>query len=434
MLKRIKTDEVKLGMFLHKMEGSWFSHPFWRSRMLLDDPDQLEELMASKVEWVQIDTARGIGPAPEAAPTPRSFQPAEKDVNERLFGRTSAQGVTIIRRHPARPAAAPQSFDPLSKDRLPLQAEMAHASKLARKASRAMRKVFDDARLGKAIKFNRLQPMIEEISSSVQRNPHAFMAVTRLKNSSEYLYMHSLSVCALMISLAQQLRLRPEQIQEAGLAGLLMDVGMGHVPQETWDKGAPLTPEEWQVIKSHTTLAHEFLTLGGEMPETVLDVCLHHHERMDGSGYPHGLVGEEISLFSRMAAICDTYDAMTSDRVHRQGQDPADALLNIDQAHMLYDPEIFAAFQQAVGIYPIGSLVRLRNHRLAIVIDQNPDDLTLPKVRPFYSLRTRTFENAPDIDLSRCFGSDQIVSRETPAAWEIADWPAVSAKLLAQEN
>ncbi|WP_323809995.1 HD-GYP domain-containing protein [Sphingobium baderi] len=434
MLKRIKTDEVKLGMFLHKMEGSWFSHPFWRSKMLLDDPDRLEELKASKVEWVQIDTARGIDPAPAEAPAPRSFHPAEKDVNERLFGRTSAQGVTIMRRAPARPSSVPPSFDPLSKERLPLQAEMAHANKLARKSSRAMKKVFDDARLGKAIKLNRLQPMIEEISSSIQRNPHAFMAVTRLKNTSEYLYMHSLSVCALMISLAQQLRLGPDQVQEAGLAGLLMDVGMGHVPQETWDKGAPLTPEEWDVVKSHTTLAHEFLTLGGEMPGTVLDVCLHHHERMDGSGYPHGLAGDQISLFSRMAAICDTYDAMTSDRVHRQGQDPAGALLNIDRANTLYDPEVFAAFQQAVGIYPIGSLVRLRNHRLAIVVDQNRDDLTLPKVRPFYSLQTRSFENAADIDLSRCFGSDQIVARETPEAWNIADWPTVSAKLLAQKS
>ncbi|WP_231923281.1 HD-GYP domain-containing protein [Sphingobium cloacae] len=420
-------------MFLHKMEGSWFSHPFWRSRMLLDDPDRIEELKASKVEWVVIDMARGAGPATGEAPAPRSFEPAGKDVNARLFGRTSAQGVTIARRAPPRSPGASQPFDPLSKDRLPLAEEMVHGNKLVRKASRAMRKVFDDARLGKAIKLNRLQPMIEEISSSVQRNPHAFMAVTRLKNMSEYLYLHSLSVCALMISLAQQLRLGPDQVQQAGLAGLLMDVGMGHVPQETWDKGAPLTAEEWEVVKSHTTLVHEFLTLGGEMPETVLDVCLHHHERMDGSGYPHGLKGKEISLFSRMAAICDTYDAMTSDRNHRQGRDPAEALIDIDQANMLYDPEIFAAFQQAVGIYPIGSLVRLRNNRLAIVVDQNPDDLTLPRVRPFYSLQTRSFVNAEVVDLNRCFGSDQIVSRETPGAWDIADWPTVSARLLAKD-
>ncbi|KEQ53807.1 HD-GYP domain-containing protein [Sphingobium chlorophenolicum] len=421
MLKRIRTQDVELGMFLHKMEGSWFSHPFWKSRMLLDDGDQLETLKASKVEWVQIDTSRGI----DLKPAPPPSRPvAVPDQRERTFGRAGASA----RRAPA-PVSRP--FDPLSKERLSTKVEMVNANRLARKSVRAMQKIFDDVRLGKAIKLTKLEPMIEEISCSIQRNPHAFMAVTRLKNSSEYLYLHALTVCTLMISLAQQLRLSPEQVQQAGLAGLLMDVGMGHVPQETWDKNSPLTPEEWEVVKSHTTLAHEFLTLGGEMPEAVLDVCLHHHERLDGSGYPHGLKGDEIGLFARMAAICDTYDAMTSNRIHRHGEDPSRALLMLDEAQTLYDPEIFQAFQQAVGIYPIGSLVRLRSHRLAIVVEQNRDDLTLPVVRPFYSLNDRCFVKAEDIDLSNCFGADQIMTRETPEGWDMAEWPALSAKLLA---
>jgi HD-GYP domain-containing protein (c-di-GMP phosphodiesterase class II) len=424
MLKRIRTQDVALGMFLHKLEGSWFSHPFWKSRILLEDPDQLATLKASKVEWVQIDTSRGADLTPKAPPPPaRSPIP---DMREWTFGRA---GATIARRAAPPPASGP--FDPLSKERQSAKAEMVHANRLARKSVRAMQKIFDDVRLGKAIRLNKLEPMIEEISSSIQRNPHAFMAVTRLKNSSEYLYLHALTVCALMISLAQQLRLSPEDTQKAGLAGLLMDVGMGHVPQETWDKDAPLTPEEWEVVKSHTTLAHEFLALGGEMPEEVLDVCLHHHERLDGSGYPHGLKEEEIGLFARMAAICDTYDAMTSNRIHRHGEDPSRALLMLDEAQTLYDPEIFQAFQRAVGIYPIGSLVRLRSHRLAIVVEQNPDDLTLPLVRPFYSLADRAFEKGEDIDLANCYGADQIMTRETPEGWNMAEWPALSAKLLA---
>ncbi|WP_281061203.1 HD-GYP domain-containing protein [Sphingobium sp. Sx8-8] len=424
MLKRIRTQDVELGMFLHKLEGSWFSHPFWKSRILLEDPDQLATLKASNVEWVQIDTERGADLTPKAPPQPTRTPVPE--MRDRTFGRA---GATIARRQA--PPSAPRAFDPLSKERQSAKAEMVHANRLARKSVRAMQKIFDDVRLGKAIKLTKLEPMIEEISSSIQRNPHAFMAVTRLKNSSEYLYLHALTVCALMISLAQQLRLSPEDIQKAGLAGLLMDVGMGHVPQETWDKDGPLTPEEWDVVKSHTTLAHEFLALGGEMPEEVLDVCLHHHERLDGSGYPHGLKAEEIGLFARMAAICDTYDAMTSNRIHRHGEDPSRALLMLDEAQTLYDPEIFQAFQRAVGIYPIGSLVRLRSHRLAIVVEQNPDDLTLPMVRPFYSLADRAFEKGEDIDLANCYGADQIMTRETPEGWNMAEWPALSAKLLA---
>lgn len=424
MLKRIRTQDVKLGMFLHKLEGSWFSHPFWKSRILLDDTDQLATLKASKVEWVQIDVSRGADLTPEP-PSPVRSNPAATP--DRIFGRATPAAV----RRPAATPAAARPFDPLSKERLPVRAEMIHSTRLVRKSARVMRKVFDDARLGNAIKLNKLEPMIEEISSSIQRNPHAFMAVARLKNSSEYLYLHALSVCALMISLAQQLQLPPEQVRQAGLAGLLMDVGMGHVPQETWEKASPLTPEEWEVVKSHTTLAHEFLALGGEMPEAVLDVCLHHHERLDGSGYPHGLAGEEIGLFARMAAVCDTYDAMTSNRIHRHGEDPSRALLALDEATALFDPKIVEAFQRAVGIYPIGSLVRLRSHRLAIVVDQNPDDLTLPTVRPFYSLADRAFVKHEDIDLANCYGADQIMTRETPEGWDMTEWPALSAKLLA---
>lgn len=307
---------------------------------------------------------------------------------------------------------------------------MVQATGLARKSAKVVKRVFDGARLGKAIKLATLEPMIDEISSSVQRNPQAFMAVSRLKKTSEYLYQHSLSVCALMISLAHQLRLGPEETRRAGLAGLLMDAGMGHVPQEIWDKGSALTPEERTVVQSHTTLARETLGLGGELPDAVLDVCLHHHERLDGSGYPHGLVGEQISLFARMAAICDTYDAMTSNRTHRNGEDPASVLQKIEDASTLFDAEIFAAFQRAVGIYPVGSLVRLRSNRLAVVIDQNAEDMTLPKVRAFYSLQAMAFETTEDIDLSNCFGRDQIIARETAQAWDIGDWDALSVKLV----
>ncbi|WP_336961543.1 HD-GYP domain-containing protein [Sphingobium aquiterrae] len=430
MLKRIRTEDVKLGMFLHKLEGSWFLHPFWKSKLLLDSADQLAELKASKVEWVQIDTSKGLDiRVDDPMPAARTLAPAAPaGRREGTFGRARAPGAAAAHWSTTRTAVEP--FDPLSKARRSIEAEMAQATGLVRKSTKTMKKVFDAARLGKAVKLATLEPIIDEISCSVQRNPQAFMAVSRLKKTSEYLYLHSLSVCALMISLAHQLRLGPEETQQAGLAGLLMDAGMGHVPQEIWDKGSEMTPEERTVMQGHTRLAREILGMGGELPEAVLDVCLHHHERLDGSGYPDGLAGDQISLFARMAAICDTYDAMTSNRTHRRGEDPSAVLLQIEGAGILFDAEIFAAFQRAVGIYPVGSLVRLRSHRLAVVIDQNPEDVTLPKVRAFYSLHDMAFETTEDIDLSNCFGRDQIIARETPENWGITDWDAMSARLV----
>jgi HD-GYP domain-containing protein (c-di-GMP phosphodiesterase class II) len=434
MLKRVRTDEVRLGMFLHKLEGPWLSHPFWRMKFLLDSPQKLEKLRSSAVEWVHIDVALGADVAddkPASAAAPSATPPA---------GGRSANVLQRARSLRENRVSAPalisreEGFDPLSKAPRSMGAEMATAGALARKSAKIMRGVVDQVRLGKAIKATTLEPMVEEISCSIQRNPHAFNGMTRLKKTSEYLYLHSLSVCALMINLAQQLKLGPVLAQKAGMAGLLMDVGMGHVPIEIYEKESALNPDEERIIQSHTTLAHEFLTLGGDMPQEVLDVCLSHHERLDGTGYPHGLSGDQISLFARMAAICDTYDAMTSRRPHKPGRDPSVVLQMMSDMTGKFDPELLDAFVRAVGIYPVGSLVRLKSDRLAIVYGQDPHDLTLPRVRAFFTIADGRFNRPEDIELANCFGQDGIVSRENPGDWPIEDWESLSGRLVEKAN
>lgn len=420
-------------MFLHKLEGSWLSHPFWRRKFLLDDPEQLADLKASSVEWVEIDISKGqdVTIEPHRPVTPATAQ-HPTDRRQQILGRAqqSRDGRASA---PAIRSTAP-AFDPLSKTPRSMGAEMPAASALARRSTKMMQTLYNQVRLGKAIKTVTLEPMIDEITSSIQRNPHAFSGLVRIKKTSEYLYSHALSVCALMINLAQQLKLGAEQTRQAGLAGLLMDIGMGHVPEEIYNKDGTLTPGEEQIIHSHTRLAHEFLTIDGNLPEAVVDVCLHHHERLNGSGYPDGLVGDQISLFSRMAAICDAYDAMTSRRPHKTGRDPSAVLVHLSAMTELYDPILLEAFIRGVGIYPVGSLVRLGSDRLAIVYDQNGDDLTLPRVRAFYSIEQRGFVKPDDIDLANCFGKDMIVGREAPEDWNIADWEALSGGLIEKAN
>jgi HD-GYP domain-containing protein (c-di-GMP phosphodiesterase class II) len=228
------------------------------------------------------------------------------------------------------------------------------------------------------------------------------------------------------------LGLKSSQVREAGLAGLLMDVGMGHVPQEIYDKEGTLTPDEEKIVRSHTHLAHDFMAMGGEVPESVLDVCLHHHERLDGSGYPHNLTDGSLSLFSRMAAICDIYDAMTSRRPHKAGKDPATVLAKMREDIHRVDPDIFDAFVRAVGIYPIGSLIRLASDRLAMVLDQNPKNPTLPRVRAFYSTVERRKIEPEDIDLVYRVGKDRILSNARAEDWGIDDWEKLSISLLRQ--
>lgn len=431
MLKRIRTEDVRLGMFLHKLEGPWLSHPFWKTKFLLEDPAQLADLKASAIEWVQIDVTKG-GDV-DARPAPPTLAAPAFDGTQALERRRADVLVRARQTQPVRPAprpSGPPSFDPLSTTPRPLAAEMPAAAGLARKSTIAVRGLFEQARLGRAVKLVALEPMIDEISSSIQRHPHAFTGLLRLMKTNDYLYMHSLSVCALMISLATELKLSPDQRREAGLAGLLMDVGMGHVPQEIYDKDDELTPAESQIVHSHTRLAHDFMSIGGELTPAVLDVCLHHHERWDGSGYPDRLSGEEISLFSRMAAVCDTYDAMTSFRPHKAGEDPSVALLRMEEGREKFDPWIFDAFVRSVGIYPAGSLVRLGSDRLAIVVDQNAGDPLLPRVRAFWSIGKAALIRPEEVDLSDRGHGDCILSREQPEAWPLPDWAALRTKLF----
>lgn len=446
MLKRIRTDEVTLGMFLHKLEGSWLAHPFWKRKFLLDDPKQLENLKASAVEWVEIDISRGkdVGaPAelasvaavqPAEAEEPRALEPAMGGRAAQIFDRAREAAAPRPDSATSTPAPAPIRFGSVARpigSRAPIAGEMQAAGGIAQRAGRMMRTSFEQARLGKALNITSFEPMVDEVMGSIRRNPHAFNGVVKMMKTNDYLYRHSLSVCALMINLANELGLGPIRAKEAGLAGLLMDVGMMHVPSEMIERDGRLSEAEEEIVRSHTTLAHQFLDMGGEMPEAVLDVSLHHHERLDGSGYPHRLAGNEISQFARMAAICDVYDAMTSWRAHQAGQDPSVVLAYLEEEARGLDPEILEAFIRAVGIYPVGSLVRLSSNRLALVIDQNSRNPTLPWVVAFYDIAQGAKIKPENVDLAYRVGRETIISRENPANWAFDDWQEISQKLMA---
>ncbi|WP_407696265.1 HD-GYP domain-containing protein [Sphingobium sufflavum] len=448
MLKRIRTEDLALGMFLHKMEGSWLSHPFWKSKFLLDDQKQLADIRGSTVEWVMIDVEKGsdigvaalvgaplveeVAEAPEPLAAPSVVRhDSEMGRRAQILGRArqtedSAPATAPTRVTPYRPLAS-RMIAPGSRS---LNSELTAASEIAQRSRQTMRDLFSQARLGKTMDVAAVEPLVDDIMHSIQRHPHAFNGVVRLMKTSDYLHTHALAVSALMINLALQLGLRQHQVREAGLAGLLMDVGMGHVPQEIYDKQGELTPAEQQIVHSHTTLARDFMEVEGQIPESVVDVCLHHHERFDGSGYPHGLKGQDISLFARMAAICDSYDAMTSRRTHKAGMDPAQVIAIMREDMHRMDPDIFEAFVRAVGIYPVGTLVRLSSDKLAMVLDQNPKNPTLPRVRTFYATKEQEKIEQEDLNLVYRIGKDAIVSRENPADWGFDDWDKMSTDMF----
>ncbi|WP_353155634.1 HD-GYP domain-containing protein [Herminiimonas fonticola] len=384
MLKQINVEQLRVGMFIQKFCSTWDESPFWRTSLLLDNLKDLHAIQVSDVAEVWIDTSKGLD--------------VEKPVVEKNEVEATAQKIV------SPPVIEPRraSFDD----------EMARAKKICADGKTAVTTMFQEARMGNALNTAQAHSLVEEISSSVMRNPDALISLARLKNKDDYTYMHSVAVCALMIALARKMKLDDRQIRDAGLAGLLHDVGKMMISQSILDKPGQLTDEEFVAVKEHPVEGHKILSVSPDVSEAALDVCLHHHERFDGTGYPHRLEGENISLFARMGAVCDVYDAITSNRAYKAGWEPSESLRRMAEWKGHFDPVVFQAFVKCIGIYPTGALVRLKTGRIGVVVEQSEHSLLTPRVKVFFSVKSNAHIPPELVDLAKLEGYDKIVGLE----------------------
>ena len=395
MLKKIALAELRLGMHLARFEGAWIDHPFWRSRFVVDSEADLLAARSSAVRECWIDTALGLDVVTEAAPAPL---------------------LTVV--VPALAEPLPQPAESSSFDE-----ELRHAAQVCQRGRAAVISMFNEARLGHAVDAEQCMPLVQDISDSVSRNRGALVSLARLKTADDYSYMHSVAVCALMVSLARMLGLDAAACREAGLAGLLHDMGKALMPPEVLNKPGKLTDAEFEIMRTHPERGWALLRESQGVGEPVLDVCLHHHERIDGTGYPHRLPGEQITQLARMGAVCDVYDAITSNRPYKAGWDPGESISRMAGWKGHFDPVVFATFVKCLGIYPTGSLVRLASGRLAVVEEQNLLTLTAPVVKAFFCTHAKQATPVERIELAR--GGDRIVGREPRSAWNFPQIEAV---------
>ena len=395
MRKKISVDDLAVGMYLQEVGGSWIKNPFWRSSFVVSDPAQIARVKASGIHDVWIDPEKGgdVVPPPEIAPDAGASLKAAAD--------------------------DPAPMVPLTTS---MSEELARASQICAQSKEAVASMFREARMGNAVDGKGARRVVQEITDSVARNARALISLARLKTADDYTYMHSVAVCAMMVGLARQLGLDEAGVRAAGIAGLLHDMGKALVPVEVLNKPGKLTPAEFTIVKSHPERGHKLLVKGGNVDPKALDVCLHHHEKMDGSGYPKGLKGDEISVYAKMGAVCDVYDAITSNRPYKAGWDPSESMRMMAQwANGHFDPVVFQAFARSLGIYPVGSLVRLTSGRIGVVLDQTAESLTVPIVKVFFDNKSLQRIAPETLDLSDRATGEKIVAREDPAKWNFAD-------------
>jgi putative nucleotidyltransferase with HDIG domain len=411
MLRRVNRDQVRLGMYVHGLEGPWLSHPFWRRRFLLSSRNDVLALHASDVPGVIIDETKGDPlnpPSVVASPAPRPAQGGSKPVTRSL---------------PYLPKKAVMVAQPD-----PAAAERERAGKVAQRSLKVMRGVFDGVRLGRAVRSAEVLGVVDEISASVGRDRFALIGITRMKSKDEYTYMHSVAVCALMVNLARELGMDEAAVRDLGMAGLLHDIGKMEVPDTLLKKPGRLSDEEFDVVRRHTLQGHALLSKGARVPDAALDICLHHHERMDGTGYPFGLSGDALSLQARMGAICDVYDALTSDRAYKTAWTPTQAVAAMHGWEGHFDPQLLFKFFRSIGVYPPGMLLRLLSNQLAVVLN-NGRRASRPRVRIFYAATDWDFVPLRDVMLRE--GGEAAISEENPAHWGFNGWECLRDSIVA---
>lgn len=388
-------------MWVERFPGSWIERPFWKQSFLLTDLKDLQTIQKSGIPFLWINTEKG-----------REDTPKTTDIAKPV-----PEVIVDVPREPR----APRAEDVMELERISVEKEIERAYLLCEEARESISAMFGMSYFGRVIDIEDARKIVEKLFQSLERNRDAILSIALLKSEMEYTYSRSITVCGLMIALGFSLEIDKEQIEEAGMAGLLFDVGMMSVPPEIRFKKTRLTEAEMMIVKQHPIEGYKILKETGQFSDAVMDVCLHHHERLDGKGYPDQLVGDEIPPLSRMAAICGAYESLVTDRPYRRAILPTDAIKEMFKNSVTqFDATMLEAFVKAVGIYPIGTIVRLKSDRLGVVVAQSKLSLLKPDVKAFYSIKSG-IRIAPEIIcLSSALARDEIVSHEDPVKWGLS--------------
>ena len=394
MIKRIPIASLKPGMYISDLNAEWIPHSNLRKKGLVKNEEVIEKIQKLGISQVYIDTSMG-------ADTQDAQTAAEVDAeNEAMLQEAGAMA-------------------PIMRPKISLDDELNAAARVHTEAIGLITNLIGDVKEKKPIKLQAFEEVADGMLDSVLRNHNALSCLGRIREKDSYLMEHSVNLAVLMTVFGKSLQLDKQTMQHIAVGAMLHDIGKILIPDEVLHKPERLTEKEFEVMKQHARLSKELLEQVEGMPQLAVTVAAQHHEKMDGSGYPLGLCGHQISPFGRMAAVVDVYDAITADRVYHQGIPPAAALKKLLEWGHHLDSSLVRHFIRCVGIYPVGSLVLLESGRLAVVIEANDFDQRLPLIKVIYHTKFRSFIKVETIDLSKPSVQDRIEKAVDPANYKI---------------
>lgn len=358
----IGIDQVYAGMYVCRLDRSWKGAPFPLQGFLVDADTQLDWLR-DNCSSVWIDVERGL--------PPRGSPP-----------QTSAR-------------RAPVKLEPLLGsvryvDQKTFNAELPAAQEAQENASRLARQIIEDVRAGHKLSPADVRDAAEPIVDSVLRNADTMFWVNALQRNGTYAYSHAINCCALAAAFGRYLGLPAELLVDLASGGLLLDVGKARLPEGLLGHPGRLDAAATTKMRGHVAISQKILNESGECSHELYEMVRTHHERWNGSGYPDQLRGTAIPLFGRMAAIIDSFDAMTSHRLHAPAIARHEVLQQLYRSRdILFQGELVEQFNGCLGVYPTGSLVELSTGEIAIVMTQN----TSRRLRPLVMVLTDADKN-----------------------------------------
>jgi HD-GYP domain-containing protein (c-di-GMP phosphodiesterase class II) len=259
--------------------------------------------------------------------------------------------------------------------------ELPRARQAFSQGEATLAEVMVDIRSGKAPQLEAIEGAVDGMVESMLDNPDALMWIARLREEDITTYNHGVKVALYLVALGRHLGFPKQELAYLGQIGMLGDIGKTKLPRAILEKPGMLSPAEFELVKEHVALALQVLTDGPKLPAAVTTGIAQHHERIDGSGYPKGLKGNQISIHGKMAAIADSFSALITPRPYANASAPQDALMNLyEWSGTSFHEPMVEQFVQAIGVFPVGSMIELTTGEIGVVVAHNRVRRLEPKV------------------------------------------------------